>query len=255
MSPPPSAPPSDLPSQQPPPLTSDLTVVNFMMISIGVLFVSTVSVSLYAVPKILYHRGILAQPRRVDPNTQVTMANEGHPGASAVGGDMAAEEMADLRSELSEMRNTNQELREAKMELQVELRQYRADDRVRERDLNQLLLLSSVSPWSCASPVAIPSRADPAVMSNGGAKADGSSGHAYGMFNTWAHCTPDDRLSLRPAPQGMVVYRQEQYVQLLNLHVFCFYSGYIYGFEVLCVCLFGRAQRNAVFQDARGTLL
>ena len=155
-----------------------------MMVSIGVLFVSTVSVSLYAVPKVLYHRGILAQPRRVDPNTQVTMANEGHPGASAVGGDMAAEEMADLRSELSEMRNTNQELREAKMELQVELRQYRADDRVRERDLNQLLLLSSVSPWSCASPVAISSRADPAVMSSGGATADGSSGHAYGMFNT-----------------------------------------------------------------------
>ena len=164
-------------------------MVSFMMVSIGVLFVSTVSVSLYAVPKVLYHRGIIAQPRRVDPNTQgtTTMANEGPPGASAVGGDMAAEEMAELRSELSEMRNTNQELREAKMELQVELRQYRADERVRERDLNLPLLLSSVSPRSCASLVAIPSRADPAVMSSGGATADGSCGHAHGMFNTWAH--------------------------------------------------------------------
>ena len=110
--------------------TSDLTVVNFMMISIGVLFVSTVSVSLYAVPKILYHRGILAQPRRIDPNTQgtITMASEGHLGASVVGDDMATEEMAELKSELSEMRNTCRELREDKMELQVKLRHYSADD-------------------------------------------------------------------------------------------------------------------------------
>ena len=173
------------------------------------------------------------------------MANEG-PGASAVGGDMAAEEMADLRSELSEMRNTNQELREAKMELQVELRQYRADDRVRERDLNQLLLLSSVSPWSCASPVAIPSRADPAVMSSGGATADGSSGHAYGMFNTtYGRAEPlDSRLSPR-----------SRKVQLLNLMFPLVFTAFVhvdvYCFQkyFVCVCFRSRAQNTAIFQD------
>ena len=154
--------------------------------------------------------------------------------------------MADLRSELSEMRNTNQELREAKMELQVELRQYRADDRVRERDLNQLLLLSSVSPWSCASPVAIPSRADPAVMSSGGATADGSSGHAYGMFNTTygrAERLNPCILCCRP--------RQEKFsfsiscFTLFLLLLFMWIYRNILLSKVVCVCVFG--QKNCCF--------
>ena len=105
-------------------------MVNFMMISIGVLFVSTASVSLYAVPKIVYHRGIFAQPRRVDPNTtqgtaypegKLGTSLEGKPGTSlgsrtsqfSVKSDnIVAEEMDELKSELSELRNTNMELRE-----------------------------------------------------------------------------------------------------------------------------------------------
>ena len=97
------------------------------MVSIGVLFVSTVSVSLYAVPKILYHRGILAQPSQATVGTQRQMANESYMSTSALGENMGSEEIAELRLELSEMRNVNMELRETNMELQVELKQLKAN--------------------------------------------------------------------------------------------------------------------------------
>jgi hypothetical protein len=119
-------------------ITGDLTLVNFVMVSIGVLFVSTVTVSVYAVPKILYHRGILHVPSHSQMASQMgtvknfNTATESGPASYRID-NMASEELAELRQELSDMRAAYQEQKEEKLELQGQLEQLNAGDGQRVR--------------------------------------------------------------------------------------------------------------------------
>lgn len=82
-------------------ILGDNTRATFLMVSIGVLFVSTVSVLLFTLPKVLYHRGCLLSPAQVATNQPTSMhASSVLGGGSAMGSDLAADELAELRAEV-----------------------------------------------------------------------------------------------------------------------------------------------------------